>query len=304
MSNAKIGAPNWIEPAWSAFSMSAAGKWGAVSTLVNLADSDFGNPAVSTDVNPGYLRIDLSAIATVLGSNPGADCLMIPKHNLTQAATIRVKASNTAFAADGSNAGVVIYDSGVVAALPAIVYPAGLLAWGHINTWTGAPDPVMDLSAYNHCVLVQFGQTIVAKYWAIVIVDAANPDGHFSLARLFIGPFYQPLINFAYGAVQDFQGDRVADVTATNAEFIDGIRALKRVATLQLADMTVDEAVAIFTGLQMYLGYAKQGALIFDTSDTYHMQRRSYMFTIQKPGGIAYDYYNSSTVPLILQEVI
>lgn len=304
MGNAKIGAPNWVEPLWVVTSVSAAGKWGTPDTFVNVTDSDFGNQSISSDLAPGYVRFDFSALATVLGSNPGMDCLMIPKHNLTQAATIRVLAGSAAFNADGTGGGSILYDSGAVAALPAIVYPAGLLAWGHIGGWTGAPDPIMDIAAYNRCVLVQFPNTIVAKYWAVLISDAANPDGYIMLARVFLGPFYQPSINFAYGAQQDFQGDRVADTTATNSEAIDALRQLRRVATLTLADLSVDEAVAIFTGLQMYLGYAKQGALIFDPGDTYHMQRRSFMFTLQKAGSIAYDYFDGNTVPLVLQEVI
>lgn len=304
MSNGKIGAPNWVEPLWVVTSVSAAGKFGTPDTLVNLTDSDFGNPAISNDLTPGYMRFDFSALATVLGSNPGSDCLMIPKHNLTQAATIRVKASNTAFNADGSNAGAIIYDSGSLAALPAIVYPPGILAWGHINTWTGAPDPIMDIAAYNRCVLVQFGMTIVAKYWAVLVSDAANPDGFIVLNRMFLGPFYQPSINFQFGAQLNLEGERVADTTATNAEVIDPNRYLKRVANLTIADMPADEALAIFIGLQMYLGYAKQAALLFDPDDIYHMQRQSFMVTIQKPGGINYEYFDGDSVVLSLQEVI
>jgi hypothetical protein len=307
--NAKIAAPNWAELAWVAFSISAVGKWGTVNSVGNLADPDFGLPAISSDAAPGWVRMDYSALATVLTRGagvtlvPGFNCLVIPKSNLSLAATIRVKAGDAAFNADGTGGGTILYDSGTVNCFTQIVFPSGLLPWGHVNTWSGNPDPIMDY-AYNRPAIVQFPNTVVAKYWEFLITDAANPDGFISLARLIHGPFYQPTVNFAYGATIDFAGERVADVTATNAEFIDSARKLKRVATLPLNDLTEDEAVAIFTALQMYLGYDKQGFLIFYPNDPYHMERRSFAFTLQRGGAIAYEYSGGNNVPLALQEVI
>lgn len=304
MGTGRIGAPNWIEPLWCVFTPATAGAWGTPSTLANLADSDFDNPAVSTTTTPGAIRGDMAALITVLANNrPGHNMLMIPKSNLTVNATVRLKIGNNPFNADGTGGGTVTYDSGVQPAFPSIVYPAGMLPWGHVSGWTGGADPVMD-SAYNRAVVLQWTATAVGDHFWLDIQDSANPAGFLSLARLFLGPFFTPSQNWSYGAAQQFAGDRVADVTASNAEYIDPDRRLKRVMQLMLDDLTVDETVAIFTGLHMYLGYAKQGAFIFDSEDTYHMQRRSFMFTLLKAGDVAYPYYGGSTVPLSIQEVI
>jgi hypothetical protein len=304
MGNGRIGAPNWIEPLWVSFTPASAGAWGTPDTLANLADSDFDNPAISATATPGAIRGDLGNLLTVLNNNqPGIDMLMIPKSNLTTAATVRLKIGTTPFNADGTGGGTVGYDSGVVSAFPAIVYPAGLLPWGHIAGWTGAADPVMD-AAYNRCVLIQLPNTVVGLTFWLDVQDPTNPAGFLSLARLFVGPFYTPTQNWSYGAAMQFGGERVADTTASNAEYIDPDRKLKRIMQLVLDDLPEDEMLAIFTGLQFYLGYAKQGAFIFDSADTYHTQRRSFMFTMLKAGDFSYPYFGGGVVPLQIQEVI
>lgn len=303
MGDGRIGAPNWIEPLWTTLSVASAGAWGTPDTLVNLTDSDFDNPAVSTNATPGAIRGSFANLITALGGSPGIDMLMIPKSNLSLNATIQLKIGTAAFNADGTGGGTVSYDSGVVAAFPAIVYPPGLLPWGHVSGWTGGADPIMD-SAYNRCVLHQLPVTKVGAFFWLDIQDAGNAAGFLSLARLFIGPFFTPTQNWSYGASMQFAGDRVADVAASNAEYIDPDRKLKRVMQLMLDDLPVDEVVAIFTGLQMFLGYAKQGAFIFDNADTYHTQRRSFMFTLLKGGDMGFPYFDGATVPLSIQEVI
>lgn len=304
MANGRIGAPNWIEPLWVAFTAASAGAWGTPDTLANLADGDFDNPAVSATATPGAIRGSLSALCdNVLLGSAGIDMLMIPKSNLTTSATIRLKIGTSAFNADGTGGGTVSYDSGVVLAFPAVVYPPGILPWGHVSGWTGGKDPVMD-AAYNRCVQLQFTATKVGKTFWLDVQDPTNPAGFLSLARLFLGPFFTPTNNWNYGAAMQFAGERVADVTSSNAEYIDPDRKLKRVMQLVLDDLPVDEVVSIFTALHMYVGYAKQFAFIFDSADTYHMQRRSFLCTLLKAGDMSFPYFEGSTVPLSIQEVI
>jgi hypothetical protein len=302
MTTMKIGTPNWLEPLWAAFSL---GAWATANPAANLADSDFANPAISTNAAAASTQvgIDLSAVVAAIGSTPGADCLTLPKHNLTQSATIHVKAGTAAFTSLGGGGGTILYDSGVIPALPAIIYPSGMLPWGHIGTWTGAPDPVID-GAYNRPVLVQFGATIVATFWWIGIVDTANPDGVVSLARAFLGPFWQPAHNFDYGVTIEPQGTRVAVEGSDNAEFIDPTRRLKRVVTFSFTDLPEAEATAVWLPLMMYLGYAKQAVFLYDPGDALLGPRRNFMVTVQKPGAIAYATFQAGTVPLVLQEVI
>lgn len=303
MSTHRIGAPNWAEPLWVALSL---GGWGSTSTLANLLDPDFGLPAQSTDATTANTQFagDFSALNTILGGNPpGFDGFMIPKHNLTQSATIRVKFGTAAFTSGGAGGGTIVYDTGVVAALPAIVYTAGLLPWGHINTWTGAPDPIVDKS-YNAPVSILFPSTVAAKFFWVGINDTANPDGYVSLSRLFLGAFWTPSKNFDYGVTIRLAGTRVANESVNNAEFIDPNRRQKRVVSFTLTDIPIDEATQVFFGLLAYLGYAKQGVFIFDPADTKNQGRTSFMFTVLQPGDFAYQNYGTENVPMQLQEVI
>lgn len=300
MSIGIIGAPNWVETGWVTFSGALPATW-STGDLANLCTPPFGEQAISNTVTPGYIRADFSALATVLGRNPGASFLMIPKHNLTMAATYVVRAGSAAFNADGTGGGTLALNiSGSL--FPSVVYPSPIAPWGEAS-YSGANNPIID-AAYNRPAIVQFPSQVLAKFWAINISDSGNPDGVLKLSRLFLGPSYQPSINWQYGASMDFAGDRVSQVTQSNAEYIDPTRQLKRVWNLSLADLPEDEVWSYFVGLQMYLGYAKQGALIFDPGDVYHMLRRSFMFTILKPGGLVTPYFGGWNAPLQLQEVI
>lgn len=310
MATTKIAAPNYAETLWMTFS-ATVGSWvnnlDGSSSLINLRDHDFSTSAVSASAAAAHTRFafDLTQLVSVVGGNPpGAQLLAIPKHNLTQNATIRVKAGTAAFNDDGTGGGTVVYDSGTLTALTQQAYTPGLLPWGHINTWTGAPDPIMDVGAYNRCVLVQFGSTVVATYWWVQITDTANPDAAVILNRLFLGPYWQPSKNFDYGVTIEPVGDRVADASATNAQFIDPNRKLARLVSFTLTDIPMDEGTQVFLPLVMYMGYDKQGFFIFDPSETHSMERTAFMVTVLKPGAFAFANYGTENVPLQLLEVI
>lgn len=296
-----IGAPNYLEPNLAALTL---GSFTTTGPRDNLADPDLGNPAITTDATTTstQVAIDLTAITTLRGEIAGADALFIPRTNLTQNATITVKAGSAAFTSGGSGGGTVAYNSGAIAALTQAMYPSGYTnAWGRNNANT--PDPLMD-GAYNRGVLVLFGATKRAPYWWVGISDTSNPDGYVSLSRMFLGPLWSSSVAPDLGFTMSLEGSRSSTESATNAEYIDPHRRLRRVVTFQTSNLPLDESLSVFFPLASYLGYAKQALFIFDQTDTYHMARRAFLVTQQKAGAFAYRNYPRVDVPMVLQEVI
>lgn len=298
MSTMKLYAPDYCVPGYASPSL---GSWGA--TLNNLLDPDIGNPAISTDATTTSTQfaLDLGTISTLRGAAPGADALFIPKSNLTQSATIRVKAGDAPFTSGGSGGGSIAYDSTAIAALTQILYPAGYTnAWGRNNVNT--PDPIMDAS-YNRGVYVPFGASKIARYWWVGITDTGNPAGYVSIGRVFLGPVWQPSRNFNWGVTESLEGTRAASESANNSEFIDSTRRLRRVVTCECVGLSIDEAHAIFLPLSTYLAYDKQALFAFDPSDTYHTPRRTYLVVQQKPISISYQDLGQNNVSMMFQEV-
>lgn len=284
MSTLKIGAPNWIEANWATLT-ALTGSFG--TTLDNLKDPDFGNPAIgaATAIEIG---IDLGLLVTVMGSTPTSNAIFIPRSNLTQAATWRVKAGSAPFTAGGGGGGTVAYDSTAVSAKTQNPYPSTVTMFGAVSPTTYQAQ--IDSSYSNPCLL-QF--TAATRYWYISISDSTNPDGFISLARLFLGPTFSPTYNMDFGVQIEAYGNRQADTSISNTDFIDPTPVPRRMVTFNVTDIPEDEATAYFLRLSMYLSYSKQALFLFSPLDTYHMPLRSFMATQFKLGIIS--YHNPNT---------
>lgn len=289
MSTMKIGAPNLVELNYVALS---GGAWG--TTLGNLRSVDFGLLTISTAIggNNNEFMLDFSALAAIQGYTPGIDCLMIPRSNLTQAATIDIKAGTAAFTTGGAGGGSVTTIATGAAALTQNVYAAGFnTLFGKNSTTT--PDKVID--TYARPVLKTFTRQ-ASLFWWVRLNDGSNPDGFLSLARLMMAPLYTPSFNLDYGVTVEPYGQRVSDTSIANSDFIDPTAALRRLVSFQITDTPMDEGVAYFQRLGLYLGYAKQAIFIFDPADTVHMDLRAFAVTQLKPVGLTYRNFGTTDI--------
>lgn len=100
-----------------------------------------------------------------------AACLV--GHNLTSAATIRVRGGTTA----GNVTAAPTVDTGAVSAWPATGKPT-------VANWP------------NYLSLVTWATPIALQYWRLDIADAGNAAGYLEAGRLVIGKSWQPAFNF------------------------------------------------------------------------------------------------------------
>ena len=142
----------------------SAGSWAL--PLTNLTSRRRSDVARSTDATSANtkLRIDW-------GSAKTARALIIPRHNVSSAGTIRWKRGTSA-------GGSQVDDSGA------------------INAWRFTPRSY-DGSVYDLQVLLSAASS--ARYETIEIVDTANAAGYIDFGRLFIGPVFAATWNPDYG---------------------------------------------------------------------------------------------------------
>lgn len=185
--NCLLGVNNKVDLA-SGFT---GGSTAVTFPLTNLQRADLSRPwrsaavtppsAAGRDVTAGRTWIEID-----LGSGQVFQMIALIAHNLTQAATIRVRASDSStFASD-------VYDTGAVAAWPTIA-GFGSLPWG-VFAWGGALA-VTDAPYYSISSYLLLPDPVSARHVRIEINDGFNPAGFLQVGRAFVGPIWQPSLN-------------------------------------------------------------------------------------------------------------
>ena len=176
-----LGFPNRADAA-----VLSGGSWQATLPLGNLQDRTLGLVARSANVLVGSTSFDLD-----LALPKDVRVLGLINHNLALQAQVRIRA---AAVADFS---VATYDSGWVDAWP-VCYPDSALEWEMDNWWTGKYSDEQR-AGYTAAFIHILPTTRNARYWRVEIRDTTNPAGTIDIGRLFIGPAWQPRVNFSFG---------------------------------------------------------------------------------------------------------
>lgn len=153
------------------------------------ASSEAGSLAVSNLLNnrKGLVWRSVGTSATVTVTLPQVElltCVVIAFCNLTSEATIRVQVAD---------AGVEVYDSGVVLACPP--GPFGSFNWGQealgVNHYSYAEQQVYGYHWTN--------EVVAGDQVTITITDSNNPAGYVEAAKLLIGNHWSPEITADLG---------------------------------------------------------------------------------------------------------
>lgn len=269
----------------------SGGSWLAGLPLTNLQDDRLAKVARSTNLTASNTKfeVDLKTIRTIR-------LLAIPKHNLTTAATFRIRASNTAGVFTSP-----IYDSGTVDAFPP-VYAYGSIPYYH-PSWYTLKITAEDADGYNIGLIHTTPTPVAARYWLFEFFDSTNPDGYIDLARLFVAAGYQPSINAQYGFTLGWETDTQRERSLGGVDYYDR-RDPRRVWRFQLANLPQDEALIWPFEIARKQGIDKQIMFIFDPDDTIHMHRRAGLATLRQLSPLEYPYDGRMNAPFELQEVL
>ena len=279
--------PNFID---SGFTVSfSGGSWEATLPLTNLKDARLAKVARSTDDATASTQFDLD-----LGAARYVRVFAIPKHNLSLAATYRIRGSNTA--GDFSSPE---YDTGTLNVYP-VIYPSGSIPFGHPSFVTGKLTQAEYDDGYVVSICHVTDEPESARYWRFEFTDTSNADGYVELSRLFIAFAYE----FPMGAGASMGWTTTSTSTETDGgAFVHNTRARRRTATFTIPDEDSDEAlVHIFDAARKY-GTTKQMYFVWDEDDTAQMSRRSFPALLRELTPLEWPYSGGETVNMPIQLV-
>ena len=245
----------------------SGGSWKATLPLTNLTDRRLHKVARSQDALAASTKFDWD-----LGAEHYIRAVALPWHNLSTAATIRIRGSNDVTFATS------LYDSTALEAYP-VIYPAGLPLWIDPGAWDGYL-PEDQWTAGERVYWAHVLSTITsARYWRVEIVDTANADGYVDLGRLVIAGGYEPESNFLHGAKFGYEDS--STVTETDGGVrVHRVRAKRRRLDLEFGDTSEDESLVHLLDIQQRYGKTTQIFFFLDIDDTVHLHRRSFLCTL------------------------
>lgn len=292
-SNVMLGYPSWADVGNVYTPTFSLGSWQAALPLTNLQDRRLAKVARSTDALAASTTFDID-----LGVARPVRLRAIPKHNISQAGTIRIRSSNAA-----GNFAAPVYDSGTLNVWP-VVYPSGSLNSGRTEEISGGGDGKMtaeDASGFNLGLCIIASVYSSARYERWEIVDTGNAAGYIELARIFIALGYQPTINMSLGAKLGVESQTERFETDGGATiFME--RPRRRNLTFAIETLPNDEALANIFDLHRRAGTSKQIMVAYDPTDTAHMHRRSFLATQRDMSPLEQVSYYGMGTPISLVE--
>lgn len=271
MSNVLLAWNNAVAGGLTAY---ADGWWTYDPTITNLAAVSLSQRWVTPGLAAAATRCTLG-----FAGNPTVGLIGLCSHNLTLAATVRIRASNSA------GFGTTVYDSGTVDAFPAGVTQASRegLRWNFLHRLSAAT---------------------AATYWRVEISDAANPDGYVSVGRLFAGTgVWQPTVNMLAGAGIGFESNAEVMKALSGAEWISDTEP-HRVLRFGLQ---VPESEMLANGFDLQrvaAGRRREVVAIWDPADTVHYVRRSLFGRLRTLSAIEAPYYATSKTAFEIKELL
>lgn len=283
MANIVLAWPNRVEEA-----VLSGGAWQPTLPLANLHTRELFEVARSVDLAPESTQFTCTLpVARNIG------LIALVAHNFSLSATVRVEAGY------GDDLGQAQYDSGWLAAWPAVV-PWGQLEWEDENWWS------CQLSEDQREAVTKvfyLRPAAIAKTWRVSISDPANPDGFLQLGRAFIGESWTPRFNYGYGNQFGYEADLTAARAYGGNEYLRA-RQSRRTFAFSLDCLVDAEAHARVFDLQRDLGEAGELFVIPDPSDAENAHRRAFLGRIKKINPITHRNLPMHSAAFSLVEIL
>ena len=284
MANCIFAFPNLADEA----SLSG-GSWLAGLPLANLQDGQRSKITRSSDdalastiINADFTTSRVMRVISVLS------------HNLSVEALIRVRfGDDVTFAADN-------FDSGWVDAY-APIYPSGVLSFGEPGFWDGKiPQSELDLGyPFDYHIIDTTG--LAGRYLRIEFDDTANVDTYVEIGRLVVSLGYQPTINMQTGLEIGWQTSTSRTETDGGVTFHNE-RARRRFMNFTIPQNTEDESLVRAFEIQRRQGTHDPFVFVYDPSDTYHLNRRAFLATLETISLLAFPHATRADAPFSIIE--
>ncbi len=277
MSNLRIIPDNAIARASALVASTTAGSLVAANMLTDIKGDVWRSTGTTATLTASWAAGEVIA------------CVALPHTNLTQAATIRVRAY--------SDAGVtLLYDTGAVPACPAA--PIQLQGWA-------ASASGVNAYAFGGGAAARVWFTPVAgvKQLTIDLVDTGNASGYVEASRLVVGRYWSPTYNGDYGATMTHK-DASEHVRNDASDLMTTIGTRSREMSLTLSTMRAADRTALVSILR---GNGKGNPLFFslfpESADAEQERDYEMYCKLSDISAMAIQYYDAYSAPLALDEV-
>lgn len=269
----------------------SGGSWTAARPASSVQTREVSDVARSTDATSANTKIRFD-----LGAAYPIRVVGIFGHNLSLSATVRI------YADDENTYTSPPYDQ-TVDAFPAI-YPSGTSLWGEELSEAALSAEDWAGGRLKYGVIHVPGSVQDYRYWGIDIVDTGNADGYVEIGRVFIGQAWDPGRHFVGGAQIGARGQSERfEMPYGGAHYRERQQARYIRGTFE--GVLTDEAlIQGLEGLHMVVGTTRQVVYVHDTTDTYHMPRRSFLGTVSELSAMEMPYATAHDIPVEIAEEI
>jgi hypothetical protein len=262
MANIMLGFPNLID-----LGNLSGGSWTAGLPLTNIQFRQLKRVARSADAAEAsaQFRIDFLQQRAVR-------VVALVNHNISFGGRIVIEAAN-----DG-DFDTILYTANVDAwaALAGAEWELDELEWEADNFWLGTIT-LDELEGLTPLAVHILPNEVSARFWRVRIVDTGNGAGYIDVGRVFIGPAWQPRINYSFGSSLGYEDPTTVQTSLGGAEFFDE-RDPYRVMRFTLGFL--DEATEGFAKVleaQRQAGISGEVLTIPDPDDADNGARRNFL---------------------------
>lgn len=253
------------------------GSWNANLPLNNLKDGNVDKVARATNAVATSTRfaVDLGALFSIRA-------IALVKHNMTTAATWRVKGGTAAPDASNVFATGQVFDSTALNAKQLTFNLDAPAKWG---------EQYMALYARDAATV---------RYITVDITDTANPSGYVQIGRLFVGSGLQPAYGVAYG-ISDRWDDLSVPMESESGKRYYNKRRKRRSVEFQLPFLSLAEGNYVHE-LDAAMGVTEEVLYVPDPADTALSQRYGFLATMRELTPLEYPLLNNRAKAYRLDE--
>ncbi len=255
----------------------SGGSWQGTLPLDNLKDRRLYKIARSTNDDAASTQFTVD-----FGSGKVVSLFSLVKHNFSESATARLRASNVS---DFSN---IVYDSGFASVWPLIATIN--LEWEDDNFWLGIPTQEQ-IDTFQGILLWVF-PIVTARYWKVEIVDESNPDDYLDLGRLFVSKDFSPSYNASYGLNFNIIDKSTVEESLGGVEHYDE-KVRVRSVDFVLDNLLQDEAFGRWHRMMLGQGNTGEVLFIYDHEDLKYTLDRSFLGRLEKINPLTTPYFSS-----------
>lgn len=247
-----MGNALWLDPYMSDLAtLTGATAASASLGLTNLQGYEPTQKYRSTSLSSQFVQADFTTPGAV-----ACNAVAFISTNLTNGATIRVRASNT----DPVSAAA-FDQSGID------VYP------GSKSTQPGWP---------HHIAFAKWTNSTAYLKWRIDFTDGSNPDGYLEHGRMMLGAYLQPAVGLDMGVGRDFASADMRDRMAYNKAMLARRGNVARLWTVVYNYLERTEAERGFARLSRLRGNGGDLFFTLDPDETTYFPEYSGQFTIEQ----------------------